>query len=225
LGFRHVVRWILNLPARCGCGDRYEADDLLFLWSHRFRHPAKSEPLGLLFTTDSREHIFFDRGERRRGVCYAVRKGKDKPLNQHPRDALCIDDYVARGGDQYLADVLNRHELFISYDHCTMLSLMAAMCGCKSVVIPDGVTSGEQRRQGDPLASVLAWGFNDLDRAVSAMLRLPALLRDLDRQSQQSIDAFVNICYQRYADTDGTAHPIRIAQPLAFCAGAYAKRW
>ncbi len=206
LGFRNVVRWILNLPARCGCGDLYGVDDLLFLWSERYRYPSKSKPLGLLFTTDWREHVFYDHGERRQGVCYAVRKGKHKPLDQHPPGALCIDDYGAFGGDPYLADLFNRHELFICYDHCTMLSVMAAMCGCKSVVIPDGVMSGEEYRRIEPLASVVAWGFDDLDRALSVRPHIPKLLREVDRQSQRSIDSFVTLCYERYVHVGRGAH-------------------
>ena len=181
-GSKNVVRWLLNRPALSGTGDGFKPSDLLFLWSEAYRSKVPGEDCGLLFTSDWRRDIFRDRCVARGGTCYLVRKGSHKPRDQHPSDALCIDDYLDRGGDQYLADVFNRHERFISYDHATMLSTIAAMCGCESVIIPDGVRTAVEAVRDDVLGLAgVAWGFDDLARGHATRLHLPYRLDEWDQ--------------------------------------------
>ena len=140
LGGRRVVRWILNTPGFYGKGNGdgvYGGQDLIMQWSADFKVDPKYKVGGLL--TAFRDYSEFrDRGysDLRQGVCYAVRKGRGKVLDQHPADALCIDDYAARGGDDYLINVFNERERFICYDDVSMLPTLAALCGCPTLGQP-----------------------------------------------------------------------------------------
>jgi hypothetical protein len=130
----------LNTPGFYGKGNGdgvYGGQDLIMQWSADFKVDPKYKVGGLL--TAFRDYSEFrDRGysDLRQGVCYAVRKGRGKVLDQHPADALCIDDYAARGGDDYLINVFNERERFICYDDVSMLPTLAALCGCPTLGQP-----------------------------------------------------------------------------------------
>lgn len=202
---QRVVRWILNIPGLLGGDGVYGPDDLLMLWSEAYRTPAMAaHRVGGLLTVWRDYSAFKDMGGPRRGICYAVRKGTGKVLDQHPADALCIDDYDRRGKDDYLVPVFNQHERFICYDHATTLSTLAALCGCPTLVVPDGVRTREQVEsdQGGPLNGI-AWGMEDWARAVAT---LPAAREGLERLiaiSDEQVGAFVKLCCDRW---DGAAH-------------------
>jgi hypothetical protein len=214
VGSGNVVRWILNKPELSGCGHDYGDDELLFLWSEAYRYPSKSEHAGLLFTAYGSgdtacgaersglhpfDGVFADRHQQRGGTCYLVRKGKDKPLDKHQSDALNIDDYHERGGNRFLADVFNRCERFICYDHATMLATFAAMCGCEVVVIPDGVRTVEQAVAEDQVhLAGIAWGFDDLPRAAATRGNLQREIIRHSDESEKSIDRFIEICHERF---------------------------
>ena len=200
---QRVVRWILNIPGLLGGDGVYGPDDLLMLWSEAYRTPAMAaHRVGGLLTVWRDYLAFQDHGHDRQGDCYAVRKGKDKPLNQHPIEALRIDDYAAKGGDAYLIQVFNWAERFICYDHATMLSTLAALCGCPTLVVPDGVRTREQvEADGGPLNGI-AWGVEDWNRAVTT---LPAAREGLDRLIQESdkqVRAFVDICREQWRESE-----------------------
>ena len=119
-----------------------------------------------------------DYGLAREGACYVIRKGNDKPrgswLDEWP-DALCIDDYARRGGDSYLIEMFNRCRRFICYDHNSFLAMLAALCGCEVLIVPDGVRTLEQVVADCPFGmSGVAWALEDLDRAAATRTRLAA---------------------------------------------------
>ena len=76
----------------------------------------------------------------RKGVCYTNRK---KSIHQkiniiHSDDAFEI---TRQHSQNELIEIFNNHYMFISYDPLTFLNLIAAMCGCISVVYPiEGVS-------------------------------------------------------------------------------------
>lgn len=199
LAWPRTVRWMLNLPSYVGNADWYANDSMVWLWNESYRYPAPQGIEGVFFTVDLRRNVFYDRRQKRSGTCHLVRKGAAKPRLPETTGTLCIDDYASRGGDAYLADVFNRHETFVSYDHATMVTTMAAMCGCETIVIPDGVRSVEEVIQQDPLwLSGIAWGCDDCERARATRRYLPLMLDRYEHSSRQSIAAFVEKCKERW---------------------------
>jgi hypothetical protein len=217
-GCKNVVRWILNIPGVAQPNDcrNWGRDDLLMFWSRAYVWPGAirsdldrlfPSDGGILFTADFRKEIFRDRGEKRSGACYLIRKGAGKRQPSGTRqfsECTYLDDYCDHavngdGGDSYLADAFNRYERFISYDHATMLSLFAAMCGCESIIIPDGVRTVEQAAADDYVGLAgIAWGFDDLPRARATRQLLPERLADCERRSAESIDNFTKLCKERF---------------------------
>ena len=196
LGGEHVVRWILNTPGEAGGDAVYGPDDLIFKWSNLYSVPEQYEVAGLLTAFRDYSH-FVDLGLPRAGTCYAVRKAKEKPLDQHPADALCIDDYEARGGDTYLIDVFNRSGLFICYDDHTMLPRLAALCGCPAVIIPGSLTREEREALGDTFDGV-AYGFDDAERARETLPKIRERVAQIEEESIRQTQEFVKICESRF---------------------------
>ena len=190
--YRNVVRWYLNNSPYT---QFYADNELSFTYSRTFDAPTRTPLLGQLFTTNFRTDVFYDRHLARSGTCYLIRKcgGGSKPA-VHPADALCLDDYNARGGHAYLAEVFNTFEHFISYDHSTYINAYAAMCGIETVIIPDGTHSIEQRiSQCDLQMAGMAWGFEDVPRARATLPDLPNLILASERASWTHLDAFLTL--------------------------------
>ena len=184
LGAKHVVRWLLNSPGVCGGDGIFAPTDFVYRFSDYFEAPGGRHIDGLLSAYHIDVRKFQDQGRPREGVCYLVRKGAGTPLIHHPPDALQIDDYAKRGGDDYLIEVFNRHQLFISYDPATFIFVQAALCGCDSVVIPDGRTPRDEWLRKVPcLAYGIAYGLDDLERAVATRPQVAGHLDALQRGS------------------------------------------
>jgi hypothetical protein len=77
----------------------------------------------------------------RTGVCYTIRKGLLYHKNlkmSHPSSSIELSDHC-----QLLdyVNVFNTYEYFYSYDPCTFYTVIAAMCGCISIVLKvDGLS-------------------------------------------------------------------------------------
>ena len=138
LGGERVVRWLLNTPGFFGPGNGdgvYGGADLIMAWDAKYAEGCKLD--GLLTAWRDLSH-FRDYHRPRAGECYLIRKGHAVPHDQHGPDALCIDDYGKRGGDQYLIDVFNERERFICYDPNTMISTLANLCGVPDIRVIGG---------------------------------------------------------------------------------------
>lgn len=189
----YVVRWILNTPGTCGGDGVYGQRDLIVKWSDEYQIGPEYRSAGELTAWRNYDH-FMDYKRTRMGTCYAVRKGFNKSQNQHPPEALCIDDYGQRGMDDYLIHTFNRRELFVCYDHHTMLPVLAALCGCPAVVIPP---PNDMRTVGCP---GVAWGFDDLPRAKATMTLTRAMVDGCIRKSDTQTAEFVELCYRQWPE-------------------------
>jgi hypothetical protein len=81
----------------------------------------------------------------RKGLCYTIRKKnqfennidinfENNKINKFLK--LPIFEITRNNDQNECIDIFNNHEYFISYDPLTFLSIIAAMCGCVSIIIP-----------------------------------------------------------------------------------------
>jgi hypothetical protein len=80
-----------------------------------------------------------DYGEERQGSCYIVRKGIMHPhirnnLNYHPVDSYLI--LYEETNIYNSVKIFNKYKYFYSYDGFTLLSCIASLCGCISIIVP-----------------------------------------------------------------------------------------
>lgn len=189
---RRVVRWLLNTPEVTGGDGLYDDDDFVFTFAEYFSLEGRQAD-GLLTAFNFDLDFWRDLHYPRLGTSFIVRKGGGKPYVHSPL-ALKLDSYYRRGGHNIARLAFNLTRRFISYDHATMLSPFAALCGADSIVIPDGKTSAKEWRQKFPYFKYgIAYGLDDLDYARKTRNRIRENLAEIERQGMDEARAFIRI--------------------------------
>ncbi len=192
LGARHVVRWLLNKPGAITGQVAYGLDELIFHYApHFLPHGHQAVDDTRLYIRHIPTHIYHQTNfGPRLGTCHLVRKGRDLDEVHHPSDSIQIDGLP----HELVARIFNVCEEFISYDLHTAYSLFAALCGCKSVVVPrEGITmeswksgSSENERAG------IAYGRDDIFRAQATLPDLKLQILDVENENRRQTLNFVN---------------------------------
>ncbi len=147
----YVVRWILapmgiisNLSNTHGWGK----NDLVYYFNSEEKLKNNPEKIGNIFKMMSNiyvsPYIKNNNREVRSGICYTIRKGYSYHKNLtfvHPLNSFeLLNHYEILD----IVNIFNTFEYFYSYDPCTFYSIIAAMCGCISVVVKvDGLNKEE----------------------------------------------------------------------------------
>lgn len=192
LNCKNVIRWILG-PARQEDIDTYSKSDIIYWYMDYYYDNQLGQKDNILQITEFHEDIFKNINHERKGTCYTIRKGKvNTPM--HPEDSFFIP-FTAAGDLVGLANVFNKSEKFYCYDNYTFLYVQAAMCGCISVVIPDGIKTKEEWRSGWDLNKYgIAYGEDDIPRAIET---LPLLYKEIERiklEMNKEVIKFIDHC-------------------------------
>ena len=121
----------------------------------------------------------------------------------HTRDDTNIDDYWRYGPDKmkYLVEIFNKHEIFFTYNTQTFLSVLAALCGCISVVIPHPTGGGkfpeeestkENMLKIPTFRSGIAYGFDDIQHSIDTLPYVKKNLQDCMENNTQQITQFID---------------------------------
>lgn len=198
LGASNVVRWLLYKPGLLHPFD-FGPDEMFFRASSMCDMPDLTGGAPDLYLWKVNPVYRNESRPSRKGVCYIVRKGGDKPRipETETLDAICID-----GASHVEAnEIFNRCDTFYSYDEATMYSQFAALCGCTSVVVPGMFGSREEWAAQHPNARFgIAYGDSkaELDHARTTRHLLLEDLRNNERQSLETVQNFVKLTRQRF---------------------------
>lgn len=194
LGAQHVVRWLLYRP---GLRDpyRFGPDEMFFRAGEMADLPEVTGGAPDLFLWRIND-AYRDQGRTdRKGACYLVRKGEDKPRIRQTADAICVDGL----SHEQVADIFNRCEVFYSYDEASFYSQYAAICGCLSVVVPGLYPSREEWVAHHPLARYgVAYGLDDLEHARSTRHLVQDQLRALEASGMETVRRFMALTAKRF---------------------------
>jgi hypothetical protein len=189
----NVVRWLLYYTP----DESYEfsADEMFFRVDRNFDHPGIPGDVPDLFLYEINP-AYRNEGRRdRKGACYMVRKGLNKPRIPETENAECLD---GRSHEE-IARAFNRCAVFYSYDEATMYSQYAALCGCLSVVIPGDYPSRDAWSEGYTIARYgIAYGLSDLEHAHATMHLVRPLLEQREREGLESVRSFIALTQQRF---------------------------
>jgi len=176
LNAKNVVRWILG-PFDPQAAKTYSKDDLVYWYMDYYYSDYLGQKENQLFISEFHSDIFTNVGYERNGSCYTIRKANPTTLT-HPEDSFFIPFDVA-GDLTGLANLFNRTEKFYCYDNYTFLFTQAAMCGCISIVVPDGTKTKEEWLNGSRLYKYgIAYGEDDISRALET---LPLMFKEIDQ--------------------------------------------
>ncbi|MHA2716231.1 hypothetical protein ACXZ7B_16275 [Vibrio owensii] len=184
LGAKNIVRWYLHTPGRFthnlatfGKNELYfKFDDGLVRDFDAPDAKLSKTILNILHIPACYKNV---NNKDRAGYAYSVRKGIGKKLDSHPSDAICIDGL----DHDEIAEIFNNVEFFVSYDVYSAYSTFAVISGVKSIVIPERNVSRNQWYPDIDNQLGIAYGFNDLDRA---MLTVPNKLKLLEKKEEAS---------------------------------------
>jgi len=185
----NVVRWLLHKPGFHTGRINYGENDLYFFFQEIFNDPKLNPyPNHLLTVLWVRDDIYKQTNYgHREGVCYMVRKGKDRQLVHDTSTSILLDNLP----HHKIAKIMNQCEYFISYDMETMYSQYAVLCGCKSIVIPQQGISKEQWQPKEEFRSGIAYGFDDIEEAEKTAPLVYNVLRNIETKSKESVEFFV----------------------------------
>lgn len=189
-----VVRWLLyhhDYPQEV-C-DAYSENDLFVAYRDVF-NDKELNPEGFTVQTPYFDMDLYKRynyGERK-GKCYIIRKGTQRPDLPAEFDGVIIDGLP----EKEIVRIFNECEYCISYDTQTSYSEIAAICGCVSVIIPEKGKRKEDYRPNDEPTNGIAWGFseNEISRAVKTQHLVEGFYHNLNEKSRESAANFVKIC-------------------------------
>jgi len=143
LNAKNVVRWMLselgkNVPCEWLYG--WGKNELVYYFNSETKFESSPEKIGVVYKLLSciyvNPRIENYNFPNRNGVCYTIRKSnwhKNGVSFFHFSDSFEI---TREHTQDECIDFFNKYQYFISYDPCSFLTIMAAMCGCVSVVHP-----------------------------------------------------------------------------------------
>ncbi len=195
---RNVVRWLLYKPGLLHPFE-FEPNEMFFRVGPITDMPELTGGAPDLLMWKINPAYRNENRKDRTGVCYIVRKGKDKPRIPETEVpyAICIDGLPHRD----INDIFNRCDTFYSYDEATMYSQFAAICGCTSVVVPGLFGSREEWSAQHPNGKFgIAYGNHpaEVQHARATRDLLLNEMRRKEEESLQTVKNFVRLTQMRF---------------------------
>lgn len=160
-----VVRYLLNVPGRIRGDTKFPATEQLFAYSGLLRRYVHN-PRNILTIPVIDRSIFKSDGfdPHVMSVVFWVGKGKETLQVKETIGATEITNEFP-GTWPELAQLFRGARLFISYATYTMLTIEARLCGCPTVVVPNGLWTKEEFERAAPGINGLAWGTDKAELA------------------------------------------------------------
>ena len=197
----NIVRWLVNDQVRL-----YPKEDKFYTY-HKYWDVLDGQIIdGDLSVIEVDYDLFKDNGLPRQGTCYLMKGNYNAENIIHQEEDFCIDSvfYNIPNEDKmkFYADLFNQMEYFISYTPYTFTSVLAAMCGCKSIIATQTEYGGKKFNKDKWLNEIwcakygIALGLDDLPRAISTMNKVIPNIKEYELVTQHhQISTFINNCY------------------------------
>lgn len=187
-----VMRWILYYVKHNGENGVFGERDLIYKYAPIFTLRYPQEVHGELRAVELFMDLFVDKGLPRSGYCHIFKKAKPR-VNNH---GLNLDNFKSMGGNEYLAHHFQTKERFYTYDNATWFSIFAAMCGCVSIVIPDGKHTAQEWYDKFPYFRYgIAYGEDEIPHALATQHKLIPNLISIEQETLNQTKEFINKAY------------------------------
>jgi hypothetical protein len=177
--------WLLHFPRK-----EYLGFDHFWHFEGAYAIPQSKQ----LKVVDINLNEYCNDGNPRKGVAYVYHKNAlarqmDWADDMGWDDPLCLDG--ANPYDGNLAAYFNSREMFYSYDPYSFYSILAAACGCRSVVHPIPDVSKEQYKEHlRQFGSFLCYGIEDKVEEQETKAR--AALLEQAEMTERQIDELIS---------------------------------
>lgn len=191
---KNVVRYILSKSHTVGLPEGSHSstwsDSDFWLYFHELFYDGLAEK-NILHIIQSKVDLYYDMGIKRTiDSCYTYRKSS-KILNQ---DSNSIE-IKYNTTDAELLQIFNKCKRFYSYDTETYLNVLAALCGCESIIIPEEGKTRDMIIDKQPSFKYgIAYGLNDIQHVQNTKHLVRSHLENLEQiQIQDTISIFNKI--------------------------------
>lgn len=198
---KNIVRHLVNKQVQL-----YPKENKLYTLSPYFEPLLDQKVDGYMPVLNVDLELFRNHNLPRSGRCYLV-KGNEyiegQPIYHNISDTN-LDNYWAYQGDRMklLAEIFNRHEIFFTYNTQTFISVLAALCGCISVILPHPSTSKEKIHKFPQNKYGVAYGFEDIQHSIDTLPlvkeNLESLLQDHTKHLKQFVSDSYNWLQNKY---------------------------
>jgi hypothetical protein len=184
----NVVRWILaplGVVSRRDIFNTWGKNDLVYYFNSEEKIANNPDKLGFIYKLLNVIYInpyaVNNNLPNRCGTCFTIRKAVNihGSIFQmiHPPDSK----EITRGHTQMeCINIFNHHKYFISYDSLTFLSVIAALCGCISIVkkveglskedwINTSVAAEYLKVSGEDMLFGIAYGDEEVEKAANTI--------------------------------------------------------
>jgi hypothetical protein len=204
LNAKHVVRWLLynvNQDVR----ETYTDSDFIFPYGNQNKLVSEfkninSELIAMNFYFDKFEN---QNKPERKGFCHIIHKHTSPNADFFLSElgSTNLSDWKISGSFEYLNREFNNHEYFICYDQLSFWPQIAALCGCKVIVMntPNNInsyyeyeTTPEQYKMENPLKKYgIAFGFDDLQWSINTLHLVEDHLKNIDNENKKTVENFI----------------------------------
>lgn len=191
---KYVVRWLLQ-DTEESYEKTWSKNDLIYDFANF--ETISNLPKKELTTFDFRFNEMFNKHyENRKGFCYL--KHKNTPENNstiiEQLNPTNLQGWETKGAWSFLSEEFNKHEYFVTFDRKTTFCVLAAMCGCKSIVLnPDkSVTPIEFRMKTPAFQFGVAYGLEDISWANKTVDLSRDYIIELDKYNKKTVINFVD---------------------------------
>jgi hypothetical protein len=189
---KNIVRWFLNKPGALTGKIEFGKNELYFYYQRIFDdqkiNPNRDNEL-FTINLNTEKYRNTNKGKRD-GVCYAIRKGKNRISPNLLIDGIIIDDL----NQDEIASVFNSCKYFISYDTQTFYSYLAVLCGCISIVVPEEGVGINEWQPIEKYRYGIAYGKENIEFANSTKHLLIERLFKMESDSIETVKSFVTKC-------------------------------
>jgi hypothetical protein len=203
---KNVVRYVLYYPGWHAGDKEYSDDELIITYNNEYVKDTKYENAFVLTVLNPKLNIMKNDDKKRNKIGLLVRKCKDfdykmNLLNQYKHllklPVISIDDEINKCNDlRDLSKIYNTITLFISFDPHTYHSIMAALCGCTSIVIPSKEISNEEFYNVQKYG--VAYGFENIDFAKLTYSKMIDNLKQMEQNTFTQCANFVKLIQNHF---------------------------
>lgn len=188
---KHVVRYLLFHYDYSNDKNAYGKDDLFIAYREVFNDPVLNPGKRIVQFGHFDKALYrqYNFGERK-GNCYIIRKGSQRPDLPQQFDGPVIDKL----SEEEKVKILNETERCYSYDTQTFYTSIAAVCGCLPIIVPEpGKVKEDYYSPGEKL---LGKAFGESAEEIDRALRTRELCIqsvDYDERNERNIDLLISI--------------------------------
>ncbi len=221
LGAPRVVRYVCNRPGLLGGSSRFDDGEKLFVYSRQFLHYMARDVDGVLYKPMLDDELFSPPSETIARVkrLFYVGKGSyiDGVLDRGTYTEI-TREWPARAE---LPELFRQADHLVSFDTTSLIVFEAALCGCPSVLVPDGRVDEEVLKRYELGPAGVVMSFAELPAARATLADLPGNLRRARELYADQLRAFVEKTQGPWRETDiGVTDSLRLRLEQAIAENA-----